>query len=46
LENVFKGRCEHWLLCAGLVSLNPGQQVEFEIELNRGRTSAVDLRVK
>ena len=31
---------------AGLGSLNEGQQIEFEIEENRGRTSAVNLRVR
>ena len=31
---------------AGLRSLNEGQQIEFEIEENRGRTSAVNLRVR
>jgi CspA family cold shock protein len=31
---------------ADLSSLNEGQQVEFEIEENRGKTSAVNLRVK
>jgi cold shock protein len=30
---------------AGLRSLNEGQQIEFEIEENRGKTSAVNLRV-
>ena len=30
---------------AGLNSLNEGQQIEFEIEENRGKTSAVNLRV-
>ena len=30
---------------AGLSSLNEGQQIEFEIEENRGKTSAVNLRV-
>ena len=29
---------------AGLSSLNEGQRVEFEIEENRGNTSAVNLR--
>ena len=29
---------------AGLSSLNEGQRVEFEIEENRGKTSAVNLR--
>ena len=32
--------------CAGLSSLNEGQQIEFEIEENRGKTSAVNLRVR
>jgi cold shock protein len=31
---------------AGLSSLNEGQQVEFEIEDNRGKSSAVNLRPK
>jgi CspA family cold shock protein len=31
---------------AGLSSLNEGQQIEFEIEDSRGKTSAVNLRVK
>ena len=31
---------------AGLSSLNEGQQVEFEIEDNRGKTSAVNLRAR
>jgi cold shock protein len=31
---------------AGLSSLNEGQQIEFEIEENRGKTSAVNLRVR
>jgi CspA family cold shock protein len=31
---------------AGLSSLNEGQQVEFEIEDNRGKSSAVNLRLK
>jgi CspA family cold shock protein len=31
---------------AGLSSLNEGQQVEFEIEDNRGKSSAVNLKVK
>jgi CspA family cold shock protein len=31
---------------AGLSSLNEGQHVEFEIEENRGKSSAVNLRVK
>jgi CspA family cold shock protein len=31
---------------AGLSSLNEGQQVEFEIEDNRGKSSAVNLRIK
>jgi cold shock protein len=30
---------------AGLRSLNEGQQIEFEIEENRGKTSTVNLRV-
>ena len=31
---------------AGLRSLNEGQTVEYEIESNRGKESAVSLRVK
>ncbi len=31
---------------AGLSSLNEGQRVEFELEENRGKTSAVNLRAK
>ncbi|HEX4411429.1 MAG TPA: cold-shock protein [Xanthobacteraceae bacterium] len=31
---------------AGLSSLNDGQAVEYELESNRGKESAVDLRVK
>jgi cold shock protein len=31
---------------AGLSTLNEGQHVEFEIEENRGKTSAVNLKVK
>jgi CspA family cold shock protein len=31
---------------AGLSSLNEGQQGEFEIEDNRGKSSAVNLRLK
>jgi CspA family cold shock protein len=31
---------------AGLSSLNEGQHVEFEIEENRGKTSAVNLRAR
>jgi cold shock protein len=31
---------------AGLSALNEGQQIEYEIEENRGKTSAVNLRVK
>ena len=31
---------------AGLGSLNEGQAVEYEIESNRGKESAVNLRVK
>jgi len=29
---------------AGLSSLNEGQQIEFEIEENRGKSSAVNVR--
>jgi CspA family cold shock protein len=31
---------------AGLSSLNEGQQVEYEIESNRGKESAVNLKVR
>jgi cold shock protein len=31
---------------AGLSSLNEGQQVEYEIESNRGKESAVNLKLK
>lgn len=31
---------------AGISTLNEGQHVEFEIEDNRGKSSAVNLRVK
>ena len=31
---------------AGLRSLNEGQAVEYEIESNRGKESAVNLKVK
>jgi CspA family cold shock protein len=31
---------------AGLSSLNEGQHVEFEVEENRGKTSAVNLRAR
>jgi CspA family cold shock protein len=31
---------------AGLSTLNDGQAVEFELEQNRGKESAVNLRVK
>ena len=31
---------------AGLRSLNDGQAVEYEIESNRGKESAVNLKVK
>jgi cold shock protein len=31
---------------AGLSSLNEGQRVEFEIQENRGKTSAENLRVR
>jgi cold shock protein len=30
----------------GLSTLNEGQQIEYEIEENRGKTSAVNLKVK
>jgi cold shock protein len=31
---------------AGLASLNDGQNIEFEVESNRGKTSAINLRVR
>jgi CspA family cold shock protein len=31
---------------AGLRSLNEGQAIEYEIENNRGRQSAIDLKVR
>ena len=31
---------------AGLNSLNEGQTVEYEIESNRGKDSAVNLKIK
>jgi CspA family cold shock protein len=31
---------------AGLTTLNEGQQVEYETEENRGKTSAVNLKIK
>ena len=31
---------------AGLSRLNEGQQIEYEIEEDRGKTSAVNLKVK
>ena len=31
---------------AGLSSLNEGQTVEYEIETNRGKKSAVNLKIK
>ena len=31
---------------AGLTSLNEGQTVEYEIESNRGKESAVNLKIK
>jgi CspA family cold shock protein len=31
---------------AGLTSLNEGQTVQYEIESNRGKESAIDLKVK
>jgi CspA family cold shock protein len=34
------------LSSAGLGTLNEGQQVEYEIEENRGKTSAVNLKVR
>jgi CspA family cold shock protein len=31
---------------AGLSTLNEGRHIEYEIEENRGKTSAVNLKVK
>ena len=31
---------------AGLSSLNEGQSVEYEIESNRGKESAINLKIK
>jgi CspA family cold shock protein len=31
---------------AGLITLNEGQHLEYEVEENRGKTSAVNLKVK
>jgi CspA family cold shock protein len=31
---------------AGLMSLNEGQAVQYEIESNRGKESAINLKVK
>jgi cold shock CspA family protein len=31
---------------AGLSTLNEGQHIEYEIEENRGKTSAVNLKIK
>ena len=31
---------------AGLSTLNEGQHLEYEIEENRGKTSAVNLKIK
>src|SRR5437867_3776386 len=31
---------------AGLTTLNEGQHLEYEIEENRGKTSAVNLKIK
>ena len=31
---------------AGLTSLNEGQSVQYEIESNRGKESAINLKVK
>jgi CspA family cold shock protein len=31
---------------AGLTTLNDGQQIEYEIEENRGKSSAVNLKVR
>jgi len=34
------------LLRAGLSTLNEGQHIEYEVEENRSKTSAVNLKVK
>ena len=31
---------------AGLTTLNDGQQIEYEIEDNRGKSSAVNLKIR
>ncbi len=31
---------------AGLTTLNDGQQIEYEIEENRGKSSAVNLKIR
>ena len=31
---------------AGLMSLNEGQTIQYEIEINRGKESAINLKVK
>ena len=31
---------------AGLTTLNEGQQIEYEIEENRGKSSAVNLKIR
>jgi CspA family cold shock protein len=31
---------------AGLSTLNEGQQIEYQLEENRGKTSAVNLKVR
>jgi hypothetical protein len=38
----------NYVLCISplLSTLNEGQQIEYEIEENRGKTSAVNLKVK
>jgi cold shock CspA family protein len=33
-------------MCEQATTLNEGQHIEYEIEENRGKTSAVNLKVK
>jgi cold shock CspA family protein len=37
---------ESALLSFGMSKLNEGQQIEFELEDNRGKATAVNLKVK
>jgi hypothetical protein len=50
LTNVVRAQDRNWAtgvsFRAGLSSLNEGQHIEYEIEDNRGKTSARNLRVK